>query len=49
MLPREKLIKYGSQNLAEYELLAIILGVGSSSENVFELSRRIIDSFDNLK
>ena len=49
MLPREKLIKYGSQNLAEYELLAIILGVGSSSENVFELSKRIIDSFDNLK
>ena len=48
MLPRE-LIKYGSQNLAEYELLAIILGVGSSSENVFELSKRIIDSFDNLK
>ena len=49
MLPREKLIKYGSQNLAEYELLAIILGVGSSNENVFELSKRIIDSFDNLK
>jgi DNA repair protein RadC len=49
MLPREKLIKYGSQNLAEYELLAIILGVGSSGENVFELSKRIIDSFDNLK
>jgi DNA repair protein RadC len=49
MLPREKLIKYGSQYLAEYELLAIILGVGSSSENVVELSKRIIDSFDNLK
>lgn len=49
MLPREKLIKYGAQNLAEYELLAIILGVGCSEENVFELSKKIINSCENLK
>ena len=49
MLPREKLIKYGAQSLAEYELLAIILGVGSSDENVFELSKKILNSYSNIK
>lgn len=49
MLPREKLIKYGASYLAEYELLAIILGVGSPGENVFELSKNLIESFSNLK
>ena len=49
MLPREKLIKYGAQNLAEYELLAIILGVCSSSENVFDLSKNILNNYHNLK
>ncbi len=49
MLPREKMIIYGAQNLTESELLAIILGVGSSSENVFELANKIISECDNLK
>ena len=49
MLPREKLIKYGAKYLAEYELLAIILGVGSSQENVFDLAKKIIDSCSNIK
>ena len=49
MLPREKLIKYGANTLAEYELLAIILGVGSSNENVFELAKKIIDAHPNIK
>ena len=49
MLPREKLIKYGSQYLTEYELLAIILGVGSSSDNVFDLSKRILADYSNVK
>jgi DNA repair protein RadC len=49
MLPREKLIKYGAKYLAEYELLAIILGVGSSEENVFDLAKKIIDSCSNIK
>lgn len=48
MLAREKLIKYGANALAEYELLAIILGVGSSSENVFDLSMRLIKKYSNL-
>lgn len=49
MLPREKLIKYGAYSLSESELLAIILGVGTSTENVFELSKNIIDNYSNLK
>ena len=49
MLPREKLIKYGAQTLAEYELLAIILGVGSSDENVFDLAKKIISLYPNIK
>ena len=49
MLPREKLIKYGAQYLTEYELLAIILGVGSSSDNVFDLSKRILADYSNVK
>ncbi len=41
-LPREKLEKYGHQKLADYELLAILLGSGTKGENVLELSKRII-------
>lgn len=49
MLPREKLIKHGAGSLSESELLAIILGVGSSSENVFDLSKNILMNYTNLK
>ena len=48
MLPREKLIKYGPQVLDESELLAIILGVGSKDEDVFILSKRILESLNNI-
>lgn len=43
------MIKFGVNNLTEYELLAIILGVGSSEENVFNLSKRILNNYENLK
>lgn len=49
MLPREKLIKYGVSSLEEYELLSIILGVGTNDENVFELSQRILNNLDSIK
>ena len=49
MLPREKLIKYGAEYLTEYELLAIILGVGSSSENVFDLAKKILNDYSSIK
>ena len=48
MLPREKLVKYGVSYLEEFELLAIILGFGSNNESVFDLSKRILGSFDSV-
>ena len=46
--PREKLIKYGAKNLADSELLAIILRVGNKEKSVLELSREILEKF-NIK
>lgn len=50
--PREKLLKYGRENLSDSELLAIILKTGTKGENVYDLSYRLlneIDSLSNLK
>ena len=40
-LPREKLIKFGKENLSDSELLALILKTGTKEENVMELSLNI--------
>ncbi|MCS7245476.1 MAG: DNA repair protein RadC [candidate division WOR-3 bacterium] len=45
ILPREKLKKLGVNNLKDEELLAIILGTGSKNEDVFKLSKKIINTF----
>lgn len=44
--PREKLEKYGTEKLADYELLAILLGSGIKGLNVVALSRRILKLID---
>lgn len=41
-LPREKLAKYGTDKLKDYELLAILLGSGIKGLNVLELSKKIL-------
>ncbi|MEK7539013.1 MAG: UPF0758 domain-containing protein, partial [Patescibacteria group bacterium] len=41
-LPREKLQKYGVGKLADYELIAILLGSGIKDLNVLELSKKIV-------
>jgi DNA repair protein RadC len=41
-LPREKLAKYGSDKLKDYELLAILLVSGIKGLNVLELSKKIL-------
>jgi DNA repair protein RadC len=46
LLPREKLLKFGLENLKDYELLAILLGTGSSKKNVLELSKEILQKYD---
>jgi DNA repair protein RadC len=49
--PREKLIRYGPKKLRDYELLAILLGVGSRGKSVHKLAQEIMRKFkfDGLK
>lgn len=47
--PREKLLKYGKENLTDSELLAIILKTGTKGENVCELAVRVIKELGNLE
>ena len=46
--PREKLEKYGSEQLSSSELLAIILGTGTKGLNVVELSNKILKKFSGV-
>lgn len=46
--PREKLLRYGAETLSNGELLAIILRVGSSNENIINLSNRILKEAGGL-
>ena len=47
-LPREKLAKYGSEKLKDYELLAILLGSGIKGLNVLELSKKILKIVEKI-
>lgn len=40
--PRERLLKYGAENLTDAELLAIIIRTGSRSETAVKLSQRLL-------
>lgn len=41
-LPREKLEKYGTNKLQDFELLAIVLGSGIAGLNVLELAKKVL-------
>ncbi len=45
--PREKLIAKGRQNLTDAELIAILIGSGSTKETAVELAKRILNSVEN--
>lgn len=45
--PREKLLAKGKKSLTNAELLAIILGSGSSDESAVSLARRILQDYNN--
>ena len=45
--PREKLIAYGCAGLSNAELLAILIGSGSSKESAVDLMKRILNDCDN--
>lgn len=46
--PRERLLKYGAMNLANDELLAIILRTGSKGNSVKSLSNEILASYGDI-
>jgi DNA repair protein RadC len=46
--PRERLVEYGSKNLSNTELIAILLRTGDSGENVITLSSRLLTRFGGL-
>ena len=43
--PRERLLKFGIENLSNAEILAIMLRTGSQGENVIEMSNRLINEY----
>ncbi|MGF1656517.1 MAG: DNA repair protein RadC [Verrucomicrobiales bacterium] len=45
-LPRERMMELGPQALSNAELLAILLRVGSSGQNVLELSAELLKDYD---
>ena len=47
--PREKLIKYGKENLSDSELLALILKTGTKEENALEVAQNIIKHLEKLE
>lgn len=46
--PREKLIKFGSEQLSDAELLAILLRVGVKGKSAVELAQDLLDHFGSL-
>jgi len=46
--PREKLIRFGPENLSDSELLAILLRIGKKEESAIGLSRRLIREVGGL-
>jgi DNA repair protein RadC len=46
--PRERLVEYGSKNLSNTELIAILLRTGSAGDNVISLSARLLARFGGL-
>ncbi|PRR77307.1 hypothetical protein CLLI_24780 [Clostridium liquoris] len=46
--PRERLLRYGAENLSNVELLAIILRTGSNKENILNLCGKLIDQCGGL-
>lgn len=46
--PRERLLRYGAESLSNGELIAIILRSGTNSENILNLSNRILKQSSGL-
>jgi DNA repair protein RadC len=46
--PRERLLNYGKESLNSYELLAILLRVGSEGQSVIELAKSLVNNLNDL-
>lgn len=47
--PRERMLKEGPQALSNQDLIALLLGSGTRTESVIQLSARVIQHFNGLK
>jgi DNA repair protein RadC len=47
--PRERLLKYGAQNLSDAQLLAIILRIGKGGRSALDLAIEILNHFGSLR
>jgi len=46
--PRERLLLYGEKSLSTYELIAILLRVGSNGQSVIELAKSLVNNLNDL-
>lgn len=46
--PRERLLRYGVENISNEELIAIILKTGTKEYSVKDLSNQVLSLFDNI-
>ncbi|MEN8253373.1 MAG: DNA repair protein RadC [Patescibacteria group bacterium] len=46
--PRERLLELGANNLSNEQLIAVILGFGTSKANVLTLAKRILKKYKNI-
>lgn len=47
--PREKLLKYGAENLTDTELLAILLRTGTRGKSAIDIADEILQKFGSFK
>jgi DNA repair protein RadC len=47
LMPREKMLQYGKESLANYELLAILINTGTAKKGVLELAKDMLHKVDN--
>jgi DNA repair protein RadC len=46
LMPREKMLQYGKESLANYELLAILINTGTAKKGVLELAKDMLHKVD---
>ncbi len=47
--PRERLLKFGAENLSNTELLAILLRVGSNGKSAIDMARELMNEYQTFR